>query len=154
MSRNLDHLYQELILEHNKKPRNFSVMPNPSIIRHGRNPLCGDEYLVYLKMEDEHISDITFQGAGCAISKASASIMTTLIKGKTIAEARELKDCFLGMVTDKPPAKCAACLGSLKVFEGVKKFPARVKCAALIWRALEAALDGQLSGGHPPVSTE
>jgi nitrogen fixation NifU-like protein len=151
MSRNLDQLYQEVILEHNKAPRNFGAMVSPSVFRHGKNPLCGDDYYVYLKIEQGKIADVSFEGTGCAISKASGSMMTSIVKGKTVEEVRKLKDCFLGLVTDHPSDDCAACLGSLRVFEGVKKYPARVKCAALVWRALEAALEEKAAG---EVSTE
>lgn len=151
MSRNLDQLYQEVILEHNKSPRNFGTMENPSVARHGKNPLCGDDYFVFLKIEKGVISDVSFEGTGCAISKASGSMMTSIVKGKTVEEVRTLKDCFLGLVTDHPSEGCSTCLGSLRVFEGVKKYPARVKCAALVWRALEAALD---ENSRTDVSTE
>jgi nitrogen fixation protein NifU and related proteins len=145
MNNRLEDLYQETILEHNKNPKNFKKMEKCSTCAHGVNPLCGDDYYVYVKLDkNEVIQEITFQGVGCAISKSSASLMTTLIKGKAKAEALKLKDCFINMITQKDCAQeCKTCLGKLKLFESVKKFPIRVKCATLIWRALEKALKGE-----------
>jgi nitrogen fixation protein NifU and related proteins len=142
MSR-IQRLYEDMILEHNKKPRNFCVMENHSHSSHGKNPLCGDDYYVYINCSESHIDNVSFIGQGCAISKSSGSLMTEMLKGLSIQEALALKDSFLDMVsTDISPEKKKS-LGNLKVFEGVKEFPARVKCAALVWRALEDALGTQ-----------
>ena len=137
----LQDLYQEVILDHNKRPRNFHT------IEHGRcaegyNPLCGDKLTVYLRVENDRIVDASFQGSGCAISKASASLMTDVLKGKTIAEAEALFDRFHRMVTtssDEPVED----LGKLSVLAGVRQFPVRVKCATLAWYAFRAAAEAQ-----------
>ncbi len=136
-------LYQEVILEHNKKPRNFHKMENATHFAEGYNPLCGDHYIVYLKMNPSGIiEDLSFEGSGCAISKASASMMTTSVKGKTIPEAEELFEQFHKLVKgelkpDKDPNK----LGKLAIFSGVWQYPARVKCAGLSWHAMHGALN-------------
>ena len=142
MSR-LENLYQETILEHNKNPRNYKKIKNFNACSAGTNKLCGDNYSLYIKYgENKVIEDIGFKGEGCAISKASASLMTTLIKGKTKEEALKIKDCFITMLTEEECHKnCSDCLGKLSAFKSVKKFPIRVKCATLIWRALEEALN-------------
>lgn len=140
MSERLEQLYQETILEHNKNPQNFRVLDDCTHCSHGKNPLCGDDYYIYLKVKDNVIEDASFQGHGCAISKSSASILTTAIKGKTLQETMALKEHFINMITKECDGNCAACLGKLKIFEGVKKYPVRVKCATLIWRALEDAI--------------
>jgi nitrogen fixation NifU-like protein len=136
----LNELYQETILEHNKHPQNFHKLDHCTHCSHGKNPLCGDDYTIYLDIKDGIIKDVGFEGHGCAISKSSASILTTSIKGKTVKEALDMKDNFLKLVTESCDGNCAQCLGKLKIFEGVKKYPVRVKCATLIWRALEDAL--------------
>ena len=137
----LGHLYQEVILDHNKRPRNYKTIEQATQYSHGFNTLCGDDYYLYLIAKDGKIEDIGFQGKGCAISKASASMMTTLVKGKNIEEAASLKDDFVNFMTkDKTDAKSK--IGRLSIFEGVKEFPVRVKCATLIWRTLEDALKG------------
>jgi nitrogen fixation NifU-like protein len=140
MTDDLNDLYQEVILDHSKSPRNFRVLPPPAATAQGRNPICGDNYSVFLKLHDDRIEDVAFQGSGCAISKASASVMTDTVKGKTKAEALELFGKFHDVVTtgriDLPDA------GRLAAFAGVHKFPARVKCAILSWHALKAALEG------------
>jgi len=145
-------LYQQVILEHNKKPRNFQVLEGADHYALGKNPLCGDQFAVYVKLaEDGTIEDIGFQGQGCAISKASASLMTTNVKGKPQAEARQLGSEFQKMVTGELNPKTEENhLGKLSIFEGVKEYPARVKCATLAWHTLEAALTGQAQ----EVSTE
>ncbi len=139
----LKELYQEVILDHNKQPRNFFKMQEASHHAEGYNPLCGDQISLFLKMKGDVISEISFQGSGCAISKASSSMMTTLVKGKTKQEAEQLFESFHQMVTgnvgDAPPAS----LGKLAVFSGVCEFPARVKCASLAWHTLRAALEGK-----------
>ena len=139
---NLGHLYQEVILDHNRRPRNFKEIPEASRYSHGVNPLCGDDYHLYLSVDSAGlIHDVGFQGSGCAISKASASMMTTLIKGKPLPEAASLKDAFLELMTrGSLPESAKAKVGRMSIFEGVKEFPVRVKCATLIWHALADAL--------------
>ena len=133
----LDELYQSVILDHNRTPRNFRKLEHATNHAEGRNPLCGDQFDIWLMLDGEVISEATFLGQGCAISKASASMMTQAVKGKTVAEARELFDKFHGVVagnsTEKLPAK-------LEVFRGVRAFPIRIKCATLSWHALKQAL--------------
>lgn len=139
----LEDLYQEVILDHNRRPRNFKAIEPCTAHCHGFNPLCGDDYDVYLvKAADGTIGDVGFTGKGCAISKASGSMMTAKVKGKTPAEARRIKTLFLGLVTSDapPPVDAEAVLGSLNIFAGVKKYPIRVKCATLVWHALDEAL--------------
>jgi len=143
-------LYQSIILDHNRAPRNFRELPDASGSAEGYNPLCGDQLKVWITLDGDRIREVTFQGSGCAISKASASLMTTVVKGKTVAEASKVFDSFHRMVTgqggpvDDLPAKLA-------VFAGVREFPARVKCASLAWHALRNAL---AQGDGAPVSTE
>ncbi|HLY39632.1 MAG TPA: SUF system NifU family Fe-S cluster assembly protein [Terracidiphilus sp.] len=140
----LRELYQELILEHSKAPRNYRDVPEANRRAEGYNPLCGDHYTVTLDVEDGKIRDIGFQGTGCAISKASASLMTQILKGKTVPEATKLFEGFLSLVTGKAPANGnQAEIGKLTVFAGVSEFPARVKCATLAWHTLESALEGK-----------
>ena len=142
MSDQLRELYQELILDHNKKPRNRRTMPDATADADGFNPLCGDKIHVFVKLEGDRIADVSFDGVGCAISTASASLMTTALKGKTLAEARALFERFHGMVTGEPGAPVdGEALGKLAVFQGVCEFPVRVKCATLAWHTLKAALD-------------
>ena len=147
-------LYQELILEHSKAPRNFRELPEASCHAEGYNPLCGDHFTVYLEMDGDSIRNITFQGTGCAISKASASMMTQTLKGKTRAQAEKLFHRFHALVTDEPAARGAGEnkeeLGKLAVFAGVREYPVRVKCATLAWHTLHAALEGS----QQPISTE
>lgn len=146
----LSDLYQETILEHNKNPRNFREIENADRSADGNNPLCGDALRVYLKVKDDVVEDVSFKGSGCAISKASASMMTQAVKGRTREEAEELFDEFHRMVTgDLDPEAEATHLGKLRVFAGVLEFPARVKCASLSWHTLHAALKGNES-----ISTE
>ena len=147
----LDELYQEIILDHNKAPRNFRSLPDADHKSEGYNPLCGDKVTVYLKMKNDRVEDISFQGAGCAISTASASLMTEALKGKTRQEAGELFQRFHGLVTGKNNADGdVAQLGKLAVFHGVSEFPVRVKCATLVWHTLRAAL----KNSEEAVSTE
>jgi nitrogen fixation protein NifU and related proteins len=146
----LRELYQEVILEHNKAPRNYREMETANHTAEGYNPLCGDHFTVYLDLEDDSIRDISFQGSGCAISKASASLMTQSLKGKTRAEAETLFDQFHKLVTGQPAKGSRAELGKLTVFSGVSEFPVRVKCATLAWHALHAAMRGK----QETVSTE
>lgn len=139
----LESLYQEVILDHNRKPRNLREMESPTHHAQGYNPLCGDKVRLYVKMEGSRISDVSFQGSGCAISTASASILTETVKGKTRAEAEALFDRFHDLVTGKMPAsEAGAGLGKLTVFAGVSEFPVRVKCASLAWHTLKSALAG------------
>jgi len=138
----LTDLYQEVILDHNKKPRNFQKLADANRSAEGFNPLCGDQIQLYVKVEDGVIRDIGFQGSGCAISKASASLMTSTLKGKSEKEADELFERFHRLVT-KDEATDPEALGKLAVFSGVREFPARVKCASLAWHTLRAALEGK-----------
>jgi len=133
-------LYQELILEHNRKPRNFREMPDADRTIEGRNPLCGDSLTLWVKLENDAIADVSFKGQGCAISKASASLMTSAVKGKTRAEAEDLFDRFHQLVTGTLPESEQLSLGSLRALGGVSRFPLRVKCASLAWHALHSAL--------------
>jgi nitrogen fixation NifU-like protein len=143
-------LYQSLILDHNRAPRNYRPIPEADREAEGYNPLCGDQLKVWVKLDGDRIADVSFQGSGCAISKASASLMTMVVKGKTTAEASRMFESFHRMVTgqggpvdDLPP--------KLAVFAGVREFPARVKCASLSWHALKAALE---KPGTQQVSTD
>lgn len=145
----LDDLYQEVILDHNRQPRNFHAMKDADHRAEGFNPLCGDRCTVYLKIVDGKIQDVSFEGSGCAISKASNSIMTTVVKGKTAAEAEHLFEIFHDMVTGKGKGTGEA-MGKLAVFAGVSQFPSRVKCASLAWHTLKAAIEGK----DEPVCTE
>jgi nitrogen fixation NifU-like protein len=139
MSADLQDLYQEVILDHNKRPRNFRTIEEAQKAD-GYNPLCGDRLTVYLRVVDGRIEDASFQGSGCAISKASASLMTDSIKGKTVEEAHALFERFHQMITAAPDAPVEP-LGKLSVFAGVRQFPARVKCASLAWHTLTSAMD-------------
>lgn len=139
----LRELYQELILDHSKKPRNYREMPNANRKVEGFNPLCGDHFTVYMDLEGETVKDVSFQGSGCALSKASASMMTQALKGKTKADAEALFERFHNLVTGKTPGTDAESLGKLAVFSGVSEFPVRVKCASLAWHAMKAAIEGQ-----------
>jgi nitrogen fixation NifU-like protein len=139
----LEGLYQELILDHSKRPRNFHPMADADRHADGYNPLCGDRFTVYLKLEDDRITDISFQGTGCAISTASASILTEILKGKTRAQAEALFETFHDLVTGKTHHEGETpALGKLAAFSGVCEFPVRVKCATLVWHTLRSALDG------------
>ena len=135
-------LYQELILDHGRRPRNFKPLEGATRSAEGYNPLCGDKVKIYVKMDGDIIKDISFEGAGCAISTASASIMTETLKGKTRAEAEELFQTFHDLVTGQKAQLDAPELGKLAVFSGVSEFPIRVKCATLSWHTLRAALNG------------
>ena len=142
-------LYQDVILEHSKAPRNFREIANANHKAEGFNPLCGDRFTVYLDLEGDLIRDISFQGSGCAISKASASMMTQSVKGKSKAEAEKIFGRFHQMVTGHSHGDQAD-LGKLTVFSGVSEFPVRVKCATLAWHTLQAALEGK----QEAISTE
>jgi len=145
-------LYQQVIVDHNKSPRNFHNMPDASCKAEGYNPLCGDKLTLYLKLDkDDVISDVSFQGSGCAISTASASLMTEQLKGKTLAEAEFLFTRFHDMVTsDIDEQVDTDSLGKLAVLAGVREFPARIKCATLCWHTLNTALKGE----EAPATTE
>jgi nitrogen fixation NifU-like protein len=146
----LSELYQEVILDHNRRPHNFRVIDDATAKQEGFNPLCGDRLTLFIKLEGDVIRDVAFQGTGCAISKASASLMTDALKGKTVPEARALFEEFHNMIMsnpDTPPAD----MGKLSVLAGVREFPTRVKCASLAWHTMKAAVAHEADG---PVSTE
>ncbi|HEY7715720.1 MAG TPA: SUF system NifU family Fe-S cluster assembly protein [Candidatus Binatia bacterium] len=146
----LDELYQEVILDHNKSPRNYRVMAEANRKGEGYNPLCGDHVTVFVRLENGVIQDISFQGSGCAISKASASMMTAELKGKSETVARGLFDSVHKMLTGDAGSDGADKLGKLAILSGVCKFPARVKCASLAWHTFNAALAGEVC----PATTE
>jgi nitrogen fixation protein NifU and related proteins len=146
----LSDLYQEVILDHNRRPRNFRVIEPASARQEGYNPLCGDRLTLYLALDGDVIKDVAFQGSGCAISKASASLMTEQVKGKTVEQARALFDRFHAMITSNPETP-ADDLGKLSVLAGVREFPTRVKCASLAWHTMKAAVAHE---GDGPVTTE
>ena len=146
----LRELYQEVILDHNKHPRNFGELEGADRHADGYNPLCGDRLAVYVNLDGDTIVDISFLGSGCAISKASASLMTDAIKGKTLEEAHQLFEQFHRMVTGPEIPADVESLGKLAVLGGVRDYPTRVKCASLAWHTLRAAFDDI----HEPVSTE
>jgi nitrogen fixation protein NifU and related proteins len=150
MSSELRDLYQQVIVDHHRKPRNFKKLAAPTRSAEGFNPLCGDKVTVELELAGDVIRDIGFQGSGCAISRASASLMTADVKGKAIGEAQEAVAHFRAMLTDDADGEARERLGKLAVFEGVREFPSRIKCATLPWHTLAAAL----SGRGEPVSTE
>jgi nitrogen fixation NifU-like protein len=144
-------LYQEIILDHNRSPRNYRKMVDCTHVLEGSNPLCGDHYIIYLKIKNGIIEDVSFEGSGCAISKASASVMSTTIKGKTIAEANEYFDIFRKLVTGEADAeKYFDRAGKIAAFSGVSEFPVRVKCASLAWHTMHNALKNKID----TVSTE
>jgi len=151
MTTDVRSLYQEIILDHNKNPRNFRAMEDATRVVDGYNPLCGDHYTIYVKMAGERIEDISFTGAGCAISKASASVMSAMVKGKTKAEAVQLFETFHDLVTGAADTEGRIEeLGRLAAFAGVSEFPARVKCASLAWHTMKGALESTTT----TVSTE
>ena len=143
----LGQLYQDVILEHNRSPKNWGELDAPAGKADGYNPMCGDEVTVWVRMDDDRVTAVSFVGSGCAISKASASMMTQAVKGKTRAEAAEVFEHFHAMVVGKhdDPAKDAT-LGKLKVFSGVARFPTRVKCASLAWHAMREAMSQAADG--------
>ncbi|MEO7157487.1 MAG: Fe-S cluster assembly sulfur transfer protein SufU [Vicinamibacterales bacterium] len=157
----LSELYQEVILDHNRRPHNFRVIDAPTAQQEGYNPLCGDRLTLYLTLDGNVIKDAAFQGQGCAISKASASLMTDSVKGRTVAEARLLFEAFHAMITSDPTTPfadlptdargAAVDLGKLSVFAGVREFPTRIKCASLAWHTMKAAVAHETDA---PVSTE
>ncbi len=140
----LSELYQQVILDHNKKPRNFRKLESANHSAEGFNPLCGDQLTVYLNLEDGTVKEISFEGSGCAISKAAASMMTQAVKGKSKQEAEQLFSEFHQMVTGELDEETTTNgLGNLKIFSGVREFPVRVKCASLPWHTMHAALNNQ-----------
>lgn len=146
----LTDLYQEIILEHNRSPRNFRELPEANRRANGHNPLCGDRVALALAVQDEAIREVAFQGSGCAISTASASLLTEAVRGLPLDEAKALSAAFCDRVTGVTGADSERDLGKLEALVGVREFPMRVKCATLPWRALEAAI----ASGDAPVSTE
>ncbi len=147
---NLHELYQEILLEHNNKPRNFRRLEDANRQADGYNPLCGDQIAIYLRVEDDIIADVGFQGVGCAISRASASMLTQSIKGQTLARAGEIFAGFHTMITELDAAVDYDALGDLEMLSGVAAFPTRIKCAILPWHTLNAAIEGR----EAPVTTE
>jgi len=141
----LKDLYQEVIIDHNRSPRNFGKLENPTQVAEGYNPLCGDKLNLYLATENDVITDVSFDGSGCAISVASASLMTDSLKGKTIKEAEQLFESFHGLIMEEenPEPEQMQSLGKLAALAGVKEYPARVKCATLCWHTLHSALEGE-----------
>lgn len=150
MLENLRELYQEVVFDHNRNPRNFHAIEDADRKIEGFNPLCGDRITLYLKLDAGRIADIGFQGQGCAISTASASLMTEIVKGRTLAEAEKLFQAFHHIVTGQDDCLRLEELGKLAVLAGVRQYPSRIKCATLPWHSLEAALKGE----ETPVSTE
>src|SRR5688572_23910295 len=151
MLSDLDDLYQQVILDHGRKPRNFHALDDATGKAEGFNPLCGDRVTVYLRRDNGHIADAAFTGKGCAICTASASMMTQVVKGKSIDEVHAIFEGFHHVLTaDASTTQQAEALGKLAVFGGVKKYPVRVKCATLPWHTLKAAIENH----HEPVSTE
>jgi nitrogen fixation NifU-like protein len=146
----LRELYQEVILDHNRRPRNFRRLEDANRVSEGRNPLCGDHLTLYVRVQGGVIEEVTFQGSGCAISKASASLLTEAVRGKTLAEAETLFGAVHRLVTGHPGDGPAEDVGKLAVLSGVSGFPVRVKCATLAWHALQAALKNE----DRPVTTE
>jgi nitrogen fixation NifU-like protein len=146
----LRELYQQVILDHNKNPRNFREMDDATSRVDGYNPLCGDHYTIFVKTDGDTVAEVSFTGSGCAISKASASVMSSTVKGKSKEEAERLFDTFHRLVTGDASGLSAADLGRLAAFSGVSEFPARVKCATLAWHTLRSALEGK----QDKVSTE
>ncbi|HEY6110990.1 MAG TPA: SUF system NifU family Fe-S cluster assembly protein [Chthoniobacterales bacterium] len=153
MNVELEELYQEIILDHSRKPRNFGELPNAAVVVHGDNPACGDEIHLAVRFGDNgSLEDIKFTGHGCAISQASASMMTMKLKGKSREETMSILRTFHDLVTGETHSSDTRKLGDLQLMEGVRKFPQRVKCAMLAWRALEQALEQ--TSGEATVSTE
>jgi nitrogen fixation NifU-like protein len=145
----LSELYQNVILEHNRSPRNYRAMADADRKAEGSNPLCGDQLTVWVRMDGDVIGDVSFQGAGCAISKASASLMTGAVKGKSREEADAIFQRFRRLVTGTLPSDESETLGKLAVFSGVSEFPIRVKCASLSWHTLKAALENAQAVERP-----
>jgi nitrogen fixation NifU-like protein len=142
---NLQELYHELIIDHGRKPRNFAVMPDANCTKEGFNPLCGDKIMLYLNKKENVIERVSFQGSGCAISMASASLLTEVVKGKTLEQARALFNNFHAMLMHADSQQDYSSLGKLAVLSGVGEYPARVKCATLAWHTLIAALENNIN---------
>ena len=142
----LNDLYQEILLDHNSKPRNFRKLEEANRSADGYNPLCGDQIQLYLKVEDDKIIDVGFQGTGCAISRASASMLTQSVKGQSVERAQEIFDAFHNMLTEPDAELDYDTLDDLECLAGVSDFPTRIKCAVLAWHTLRAALDGKTEG--------
>jgi len=141
----LDEIYQEVILDHNKHPRNFGPLEG-AVKAEGYNPLCGDKITIYVRIEDDVVADVHFEGAGCAISQASASVMTTLLRGKTRDEAKKIFSYFQDLATGSgDPEEHLAELGELAALAGIRNFPTRIKCATLAWHTMKMILDGKES---------
>ena len=151
----IEDLYQEVVMDHNRRPRNFKKLENAQRTAEGFNPLCGDQISLYVNVDDDGvIEDIGFEGAGCAISKATASMMTEAIKGKNVDKAEEIFEAFRHMLTRKPEEDYDyELLGDLEILQGVSQFPTRIKCATLSWHTLNSALDGKQPSGQK-TSTE
>jgi len=145
----LKDLYRDVIVDHNRNPRNFRAMPDADRKAEGFNPLCGDRLTLYVRIEDDRVADVSFDGTGCAISVASASLLTESVKGRTVAQAEELFETMHALLTKQDVAVDVPALGKLGALSGVREFPARVKCASLCWHTLDAALHQQ-----PTVTTE
>lgn len=139
----MEDLYQEIILDHNKRPRNFRPLEHPTHHAEGNNPMCGDEIELYLRVEEDRIAEVTFQGQGCAISRASASLLTEQLTGRTLSEAHAAFADVLDLMRNEERTADMMEDGEIAALTGVRKFPARIKCATLPWHALEAALAGQ-----------
>ena len=150
MSSDLEELYQSIILDHNRRPQNFRAMPDASAHAEGVNPMCGDQLTVWLRLEGDRVADVSFQGTGCAISKASASMMTQAVRGKTRGEATQLFEKFHALVTGHGGGED---LGALKSLSGVSRFPLRVKCASLGWHAMKSALADAATGATAGAAT-
>ena len=150
MSAELDELYQSIILDHNRRPKNFREMEDATAKADGVNPLCGDQLTIWVRLDGDQLADVSFRGQGCAISKASASMMTQVLKGKSRADAEQMFDDVHSLVTGHPTG---ADVGPLKALGGVSRFPLRVKCASLAWHAMKSALRA-VDGAAAPVSTE
>ena len=150
MSFNMKDLYQDVIVDHNRSPRNFGTIKDADRSLEGYNPLCGDRLTLYLKLDGDRISDIRFDGSGCAISVASASLMTEVMKGKTFKEAEKLFEDFHTLLTAENPEIDIEQLGKLAALAGVRDYPTRIKCASLCWHTLH----GLLEGDHAPITTE
>ena len=144
-------LYQEIVMDHNRRPRNFGSMTDSTATSEGFNPLCGDQITLFLKVSEDIVEDISFEGVGCAISKSSASMMTEGVKGKSVEEALTVFQAFREMITAKSDgSKDSEILGDLEILKGVAQYPTRIKCATLSWHTLQAALQG----AEPNISTE
>lgn len=147
----LKDLYKDVIVDHNRSPRNFRKIPDATRVCEGFNPLCGDKLTLYVKLDGDHISDLSFEGSGCAISIASASLMSQQLKGKTVAEAEQLFDQMHSLLTEDNHSTDLETLGKLAALSGVREYPSRVKCASLCWHTLKSALE---KSGNSTTSTE